>query len=405
MKPQSKNYAIPLAPKSSKDFSELLAELYEDSRPWHPCGLCTRVHWGPRLHESSIAISTRALRNVIKFSPEDLIVTVEAGISVGELQATLREKNQWLAIDWPWGSSPKSNQESTGTIGGLISRGFSGSLRHRHLGVRDQIIGIGIMRTDGIEAHAGGKVVKNVAGYDLMRLLCGSWGSLALIKELTLRTQPIKPANSQIEINGSLLAIESFRQDLINSSFTPEYIDWVGGSQKTWHLKIGLSSVSLKAIKDQLKGIKELAKNYKLHTNTNDWDGPLPKNQFPKVTSKDLPWLIRISIPPSKGHELISSSFLKALNGWEWHIAAGIGLGEGWQEKSSCNTSLEEVKKLRKLINSIGGEMTVLIQPASKENYMESWSDSPAKSIIQSVKKQFDPNQQLSIGRLPGVAS
>ena len=69
--------------------------------------------------------------------------------------------------------------ESAGSIGGLVARGLAGGLRQQHLGVRDQIIGIGLLRSDGTSAKAGGRVVKNVAGYDLMRLLCGSWGSLA----------------------------------------------------------------------------------------------------------------------------------------------------------------------------------------------------------------------------------
>jgi glycolate oxidase FAD binding subunit len=74
-----------------------------------------------------------------------------------------------------------------------VARGLAGGLRQRYLGVRDQLIGIELLRADGTRARAGGKVVKNVAGYDLMRLLTGSWGSLALITAVTLRTQPQPP--------------------------------------------------------------------------------------------------------------------------------------------------------------------------------------------------------------------
>jgi len=81
---------------------------------------------------------------------------------------------QWLAIDWPWGS--EADGSGAGSVGGLVARGLAGGLCHRYLGVRDQLIGIGLMRTDGVAARAGGKVVKNVAGYDLMRLFTGSWG-------------------------------------------------------------------------------------------------------------------------------------------------------------------------------------------------------------------------------------
>ena len=84
----------------------------------------------------------------------------------------------------------------------MIARGISGGLRHRHQGVRDQILGINMIRADGTKAKAGGRVVKNVAGYDLMRLLCGSWGSLALITQVTLRVKPLINFSRVVTIKG-----------------------------------------------------------------------------------------------------------------------------------------------------------------------------------------------------------
>ncbi len=91
-----------------------------------------------------------------------------------------------------------------GSIGGLVARGLAGGYRQRYLGVRDQLIGIALLRADGTAARAGGKVVKNVAGYDLMRPLCGSWGSLGLITAVTLRTQPIPPQRRGLRLHGQL---------------------------------------------------------------------------------------------------------------------------------------------------------------------------------------------------------
>ena len=199
--------------------------LHQDGHPWVPCGLGTRLHWGAPLQPAADGgahprLSTRQLKRILHHAVDDLTVTVEAGLPLAELQAALAEHNQWLPIDWPWGSTPEpllpDPCRSAGSIGGLVARGLSGGLRQRHLGVRDQIIGIGLLRSDGISAQAGGRVVKNVAGYDLMRLLCGSWGSLALIHSLTLRTQPIRPARAQLRLAGELQALEGARQ-LINS--------------------------------------------------------------------------------------------------------------------------------------------------------------------------------------------
>ena len=169
------------------------------------------MNWGPPLDPRHEVLSCRQLSRVIDHAVDDLTITVEAGMPLHELQTMLVEQGQWLPIDWPRAGAP-------GSIGGLVARGLAGGLRQRHLGVRDQIIGIGLLRADGTEAHAGGRVVKNVAGYDLMRLLCGSWGSLALITELTLRLQPLRSARSSLLVEGDLKAQEAFRSELLRLS-------------------------------------------------------------------------------------------------------------------------------------------------------------------------------------------
>ena len=107
-------------------------------------------------------------------------------------------------------------------------------------------------------------MVKNVAGYDLMRLLCGSWGSLALITELTLRLQPLRPARSGLLVEGDLKAQEAFRSELLRSSLTPERCDWINGGDGAWRLRLMVSSVSEQAVNDQLKQLEGLALNQRL---------------------------------------------------------------------------------------------------------------------------------------------
>ncbi len=397
-----------IEPSSPKDLSNLLAELHEETKLWHPCGLSSRINWGPPIEKRSKPISTRRLNKVINHSAEDLTITVQAGIPYGELQDYLAEQNQWLAIDWPWGTNPHKDTKSSGSIGGLIARGLSGSLRYRHLGVRDQIIGIGFQRSDGIEANAGGKVVKNVAGYDMMRLLCGSWGSLGIITELTLRTQPIKPAHSQIHINGPFPELEEFRCKVIRSTFTPEYFDWVKNDPNEWKLEIGLASVSDEAIKDQIKGLKKLINLQGLELIEEEWEGPLLTHQFPRMHNSDVPWLIRLSIPPANAKDLICSNEIASLKKWNWRFSAGTGIGEGWETRILDIEGISQKNKvdsLRNFIKKINGELIILMQPKNIEIPLKSWEDVPSKSLIEALKYNFDPKSQISIGRLPGVAS
>ncbi len=398
-----------MAPTSSQELAELVAELHKENKPWHPCGMNTRMNWGPPINGDSQAISSRGIHQIIHHAIDDLTITVEAGLSLTELQKTLSEKGQWLAVDWPWGSSPILKPKSTGTIGGLIARGLSGSLRQKHLGVRDQLIGIGLIRSDGLEAHAGGQVVKNVAGYDLMRLLCGSWGSLAFITQLTLRTEPIKSAHSYLTINGKLQNIESFRSELLNSSFTPEYIDWKKETIKIWHLQLGLASVTNKALEDQIEGIQRLANKHELKTQHQEWDGP-PNldNTSENLSTRKINFLLRINMPPSMIIELINSEELNSLSCWEWRFGAGTGLGEGWEVNSQTSNYLKstnDISRLRNKITKLGGQVVILIQPFNTINRISAWSNSPSAALIKAIKKQFDPKNQIAIGRLPGVSS
>ncbi len=394
------------APANAKSISKLLAELYSNETPWMPCGLGSRLHWGPPVQTPIQIVSVRKLNRIVEHSISDLTIRVEAGMPLAELQATLAEKKQWLAVDWPWGSEENSTPNSAGTVGGLIARGLSGSLRHRYLGIRDQIIGISMLRSDGITANAGGKVVKNVAGYDLMRLLCGSWGSLALITEVTFRTQPIRPYHSCLKIKGKLVNLEEFRAKLILSSYTPEYCDWVNKDSTSLHLEIGLASISKQAVTDQFNQLQSLATSHSLNVRECIWDGP----QLNQLSLDNYPikyhWLIRIVLPPAKVHHLLKSQEFQNLSQWEWRITACVGVGDGWQstlENPEKYTPQEKIIALRRMVMKYGGQLIILNQPNLKKERLPAWLDAQSKSLIKAVKYQFDPKNQIAKGRLPGI--
>ena len=207
-----------------RELQELVRELHQQAAPWQPAGLGSRLNWGPPVMGASATVSCRRLSGIVEHSPGDFTVTALAGTPLVELQAELARHRQWLALDWPWGSGP--NGQASGSLGGLVARGLAGGLRQRYLGVRDQIIGLELIRSDGTRARAGGKVVKNVAGYDLMRLMAGSWGSLGLISSLTLRTMPEPPQRRGLKLAGPLEALGQLAAWLLGSSLSPERIDW-----------------------------------------------------------------------------------------------------------------------------------------------------------------------------------
>jgi glycolate oxidase FAD binding subunit len=139
-------------------------------------------------------LHTRRLDRVREHAPADQIVAVEAGLTLAALQRHLAPHGQRLALDPP--------RPEQATLGGLVASNAYGPLRTRAGAVRDLIIGITLIRADGVVARGGGKVVKNVAGFDLPRLLCGSLGSLALIGEVVLRVHPLPESASTVLLPG-----------------------------------------------------------------------------------------------------------------------------------------------------------------------------------------------------------
>jgi glycolate oxidase FAD binding subunit len=194
----------------------------------------TRMSWGRAPRAVDVAVSTSRLSQVTRYEPGDLTVTVEAGLSIDRLNRELAGRGQWLPIDVPSGDS---------TVGGAIATNESGPLRHRYGTPRDLLIGIRLATADGRLASAGGQVVKNVAGYDLGKLMAGSFGTLAAIVSATFKLAP-RPAASETMAwtfpTGEALAaaagaIGGSQIDLLSLE-TEAILDGAAGHERTFRL-------------------------------------------------------------------------------------------------------------------------------------------------------------------------
>ena len=381
---------------------ELVRELHRQARPWLPAGSGSRLGWGPAVlpapgDSEPLVVSTGQLNALVEHCAGDFTVTVQAGLPLQILQSELAAAGQCLAVDWPWGSGAAG--EASGTVGGLIARGLAGGLRQRYLGVRDQLIGIQLLRADGTAAKAGGKVVKNVAGYDLMRLFSGSWGSLGLITELTLRTYPLPRQRSGLLLRGPLAALEQLRQRCLTAPLMPQRLDWLnpalsGDDQPA--LLLALASVSAAAIADQLQQHQSAAAAAGVDSQRLDQDQLLELEAHSRNGCSD--WLLRLGVLPAQVMQLLNDPALKGLS---CCLAAGAGLGMAWG--SAEQVPAFRVMELRRRCLELGGQLSVLQQPAGS-NPLPVWEASPAARVIEAVKREFDPLQQLARGRLPGVA-
>ena len=178
-------------PATVAEAAELLREATADGHRVVCRGGGTKLGWGNPPAAVDLILSTARLNRVLEHARGDLTVSVEAGVRLAGLQETLAPAGQFLAVDPP---------EPGATAGGVIAANASGPRRLRYGTVRDLLIGVTVVLADGTVAHSGGKVVKNVAGYDLGKLFTGSLGTLGLIAEATFRLHPRQPASRVVRL-------------------------------------------------------------------------------------------------------------------------------------------------------------------------------------------------------------
>jgi glycolate oxidase FAD binding subunit len=182
-------------PGSVQEAAALLRDLGAQGRAVRPVGAGTKLDWGGPSPADAVALETGGLARILEHNAGDFTAVLEAGVPIAEAQAAFAQAGQALALDPPFagggGVDGAGRDAEPATIGGVIATNDSGPLRHRFGGVRDLVVGITVVLSDGTVAKAGGKVIKNVAGYDLGKLFAGSFGTLGLIASVAVRLHPV----------------------------------------------------------------------------------------------------------------------------------------------------------------------------------------------------------------------
>jgi glycolate oxidase FAD binding subunit len=193
------------APATPAQAGALLAAASELGLAVLPRGTGARLSWGMPPRRCDLVLETRLLNRVLEHAAGDLVVRVQAGLPLPELSAVLATAGQRLALDPPLPEQADGRDGAaealTGTVGGMLATGVAGPLRLRYGAPRDLVIGITVVLADGTVARSGGKVVKNVAGYDLGKLFAGSYGTLGLIAEATFRLHPLPAASAFVTLD------------------------------------------------------------------------------------------------------------------------------------------------------------------------------------------------------------
>jgi glycolate oxidase FAD binding subunit len=380
-----------------------------------PRGSGSKLGWGNPPTRADLVLSTARLNRVLEHAWADLTVSVEAGCTIGTLQDTLAQHGQRIAIDplWP---------EHT-TVGGLLSTNDSGTLRIRYGGLRDLIIGATIALPDGTLASSGGKVVKNVAGYDLPKLVTGALGTLGVITRAVFRLHPLPHqvrsftlvARDAADANRLVLAIQDSKlahtglQVRLNSGAQPEVDIRFDGTEE------GLAA--------QTETLRKLAAPAtETHSNEDVWharqhlfgqaslsDGATSPGP-PASTPGDAPEdsrpaaIAKFSVLPASIANTCQQlrDLAEPLNVHWSVIAQGTGLG--WIRFGPANTNAiqQVLQKLRSQLESAGGSLVVQYR-SSEIPEIEAWGNpGDALPLMLSVKQQLDARKTLNPGRFVG---
>ncbi len=390
-------------PSTVEKLAEIVKWATQEKYRIIPCGNGSKLDWGGLSQDIQLIVSTQKCDRLIEHAVGDLTVTVEAGIKLTDLQAQLQATNQFLPIDPAFGEQA--------TIGGILATADTGSWRERYGGIRDMVLGISFIRGDGEIAKAGGRVVKNVAGYDLMKLYTGSYGTLGIITQVTLRTYPLPEASKTIALTGDYGAIAQAMQILRNSGLTPTAADLVSASvidklgiAKNPALIIRFQTIS-QSIAQQISQLESIAQQLDLQVShyqdideTNLWQRLSETIRFP---SSETAIIGKIGVIPTAAVNLLQQLETITANQELVMIHAGSGIGHLQIDNIDDEaTYLTLIAKIRSLCHDNGGFLTILTAPNSIKQQLDPWDyGGNTLPIMRAIKQKFDPNNIFNPGR------
>jgi glycolate dehydrogenase FAD-binding subunit len=353
----------------------------------------TKLDWGNAPHAIDLAVSTARFNRILEYAPDDMTVTVEAGITIAQLQSALSAHRQRLALD------PLFPERAT--AGGIIATNDSGSLRLRYGGIRDLILGITVVLPDGTIATSGGKVVKNVAGYDLPKLMSGALGTLGIITRAVFRLHPL-PYSSQT-LTFAFPDCESANRFLLaiaDSMVVPTGLQMRASAAGTIEADVRIDGIPA-GVAAQTETVCKLAGT----VNPTEPEGdPWQARQQLWESASSLACIVKLSMLPSQLSS--TADFVRRALGetaaWTF-LLHSTGLAWLRVDAAECAPVVNLIASVRGFLAPTGGTVVLLKAPLALRQKVDVWGDAgTALPLMKRVKQQFDPCGILNRGRFVG---
>lgn len=383
-----------------------------------PEGQGALAGYGNPVRKEAVTLSVAKYNQVTEHSVGDLTVTVQAGTLLSHLQAVLKEKGQMLPLDPGW---PEMR-----TAGGIVAAALTGPKRLKYGTPRDWVIGLRVILADGQVIRTGGKVVKNVAGYDMNKLFVGSFGTLGVITECTFKLRPLPPEEAVIILEHSdVNALLRLSRRLLDSSLEPSAIEIVNssvlsallpGDHTAFGLMIGFEDETKAVDKEQdqvVKWAKEEGIKIR-ETLRNEWSAALWRSfgelmpHAKDSESSAAKIAVKVSTLPDQAAAAVQMiHYLAEELGIDAMIHGGTGTGITFAvlqpKQDQWAIAKELIEKVSQQIEEQLGYVVILHAPSFFKELIPVWGKTPAGLfLMRKIKAQLDPEGRFNPGRWVG---
>ncbi|MGQ9488865.1 MAG: FAD-binding oxidoreductase [Armatimonadota bacterium] len=375
---------VVVKPTSAEEVRAVLDVCRRRRAPGVVWGGGTHVHIGSPMQEYVWAMDMRGLSRPIDHSPSDLVVTVEAGMTLGQLQNLLQPHHQWLPIDAPL--------PDVQTVGGIVASGGAGPRRLRYGLPREWLLAVRAVLASGEIVKAGVGVVKNVAGYDLPRLFAGSWGTLGVLVALTFKVAPLPEVSFAVRLAfADAQSLHELYDALNHPLLQAEMLEVVYQPGAGWHLYCGLAGFE-EDVRWQFDFLRDRV-----------------RAEWAQVTLDELHWLrdrrllvgaqcrCRCVVPPARITEILVWAHQRLP---EAELQAHFGTGVAYVWWLETVPSPQALRELRAQARSLGGFCVLEHAPAEVKREVGVWDAvSDGVGVMRRLKEGFDPQRILAPGR------
>jgi glycolate oxidase FAD binding subunit len=402
-------------PGSKEEVAAVLLAAGAADLPVTPWGGGTKMGIGAPPPRLGLVLGLKRLNRLLEHEPGDLTATAQAGMTLGALQRELGTRGQWLSLD------PAHADEAT--LGGIVSSNAAGPRRHLYGACRDLVIGLTVVTAAGTLVKGGGKVVKNVAGYDLPKLFVGAFGTLGVIVEATVKLRPRPDTDRMVVARfASLKEAGAAARAVMGSDLLPSALDLVDGETLRAlelggpdgaALLIGVDGIAEQVHwqcteVERMLRLQGLVDARVLDADARDaaWRarGGLGRGAFPE-TAAVMRWVVL----PAQVADVMEQGMGVALRaGLPVALAAHAGVGvveavlAGGEGADATKVS-DVLIEWRTLVRAAGGQALVESAPLAIKERVPVWDDlGPALRIMQRIKSQLDPSGLLNPGRFAG---